>query len=70
MQTITVEIRVDFQDEEKYKVMLEATRATARELLTTALMLKDKREPQISLQSGDMFERNKELEIMSPEVGE
>lgn len=67
MRTITIELRVDFQENEKYDIVTEAARSSARELLTMALMLKDKREPQISLQSGDMFERNKDLEIT--EVG-
>lgn len=64
MRTITIELRVDFQENEKYDIVTEAARSSARELLTMALMLKDKREPQISMQSGDMFERNKDLEII------
>lgn len=67
MRTYTIELRADFQDESKYDILLEAARGTARELLGTALMLKDKRDPQISLQSGDMFERNTDMNLLSPE---
>lgn len=67
MKTYTIELRADFQDEEKHTVLLQAVRATARQMLSTAMLLKDKREPQISLQAGDMFEKNSDLEIITPE---
>jgi hypothetical protein len=67
MKTYTIELRADFQDDEKHAVLLQAVRQSAREMLSTALLLKDKREPQISLQSGDMFERNSDLEIITAE---
>lgn len=70
MRTYIIELRADFQENDKYDLMLEAARATARELLATAMLLKDKRDPRISLQSGDMFEQDKDLEIFSPEGGE
>lgn len=65
MRTYTIELRADFQDDEKHDILLQAAREMARQLLATALMLKDKREPQISFSSGDMFERNKDLEILT-----
>lgn len=64
MRTYTIELRVDFTDEEKYDTMLEMARTQAREFLSMAMLLKDKREPQISLECGDMFERNKDLTIL------
>ena len=70
MRTFTIELRADFQENDKYDLMLEAARATARELLATAMLLKDKRDPHISLQCGDMFEQDRDLEIFSPEGGE
>lgn len=65
METVTIELRFDFQDADKNEIILQAAREKARELLATAMMLKDKRDPQISFQSGNMFERNRELEIMT-----
>lgn len=67
MRTYTIELRADFVDEDKHEILLGMAREKARELLSYAILLKDKREPQISLQSGDMFEANKELVILSDE---
>jgi hypothetical protein len=68
MRTYTIELRADFQEDEKHDILLAAVREKAREILTVALMLKDKREPQISLEAGDMFERNKDLNITEEEL--
>lgn len=65
MRTYSIELKADFQDDEKHEILLQAAREKARELLAIALMLKDKREPQIAFQTGDMFERNKDLEILT-----
>jgi hypothetical protein len=67
MRTYTIELRADFVDAEKYDLLMTAVRQAAREVLTTAVMLQDKRPPQVSLQSGDMFERNKDLQVLTPE---
>lgn len=70
IQTFIIEVRVDFEDESKNDIMATMARASARELLTTAMMLKDKaREPQVALQTGNMFETNKELLIAEEEAG-
>lgn len=70
VQTFIIEVRVDFEDESKNDIMATMARASARELLTTAMMLKDKaREPQVVLQTGNMFETNKELLIAEEEAG-
>lgn len=66
MRTYKIELRVDFDSEEKYEIVLQAAREMARNLLSTSMLLKDKRDPQISLESGDMFERNTDLEILTP----
>lgn len=68
MKTYTVELRADFVDDEKHDILLEAVREAARTMLTTAMMLKDKRDPQIALQAGDMFEKNSDLEIFNEEL--
>lgn len=68
MKTYTIELRADFVDDEKHDILLEAVREAARTMLTTAMMLKDKRDPQIALQAGDMFEKNKDLEILNDEL--
>lgn len=67
ISTYIIELRVEFADEEKYDHILEMTRQAARDLYTAATLLKDKREPQISLETGDMFQTNKDLTILSEE---
>lgn len=68
MKTYTIELRADFVDEDKHDILLEAVREAARVMLTTAMMLKDKREPQIMLQAGDMFAKNEDIKIFEEEV--
>ena len=66
MRTITIELRTRFADESKYDILTEAAREAARTILTTALMLKDtESDPQIMLQSGDMFERDNDLKLFN-----
>lgn len=65
MRTYLIELRADFVDGSKDELMLQAVRQSARDILTTAMLLKDKRDPQITLQTGDMFEKNSDLEIIT-----
>lgn len=63
MRTYTVELRADFVDEEKHDILLSAVREAARTMLATAMLLKDKRDPQIALQTGDMFQKNDDIMV-------
>lgn len=63
-----IELRVDFQDSEKYPAMQELARQAACELLATALLLKDKRDPQIMFFVGDMFTKEEIMEIITPDM--
>lgn len=65
MQTYKIEIRAHFEDGEKYDVLLEQVREAARMIYATAMLLKDKREPQISLETGDMFARNADIALFA-----
>lgn len=67
MRTYVIELRADFVEEDKHDILLEAAREAARVMLATAMLLKDKRDPQVTLQTGDMFESNKDLEIIASE---
>lgn len=67
MRTYTIELRADFVETEKYDLLMQAMREKAREIMAVAILMQDKRKPQISLQSGDMFERDRDLEIITPE---
>lgn len=70
MRTYTVELRADFIEDGKHDILLQAVREAARTMLATAMLLKDKRDPQIALQTGDMFETNKDLNVMDGVEGE
>jgi len=64
MQTITIELRVDFDTVDaklKEPIMLDLAQQKARELLTDALLIAGKREPQIMVTSGDFFATTKEI---------
>lgn len=64
MKTYSIEIRVDFDDDEKYQIIENSARDLARQLYAMATLIKDRRNPQIAFQSGDMFVKNSELDIM------
>jgi hypothetical protein len=58
LEQLTIVIRFDFDDPDgaKLKIMQDTARMQAKALLTTALLLADKRKPQIMLQGGNLFE--------------
>ena len=64
MRTYTIELRADFKDEQKFDILLEVVREAARTMISTAQLLKDSRDPSISLETGDMFMREKDLSIL------
>lgn len=64
--TITIELRVDFDTanaKQKNPVMLKIAQQIARELLTKATMIQDRRAPQIMLTDGDFFSETKDVAI-------
>ncbi len=67
ISTYTIEVRVEFAEEDKYNHMLELARQSARDLYAAATMLKDKRQPEVSLMTGDMFQKDEDLTILSDE---
>lgn len=65
-----IDLRVDFDTKEQEDLMLTAVRTAAKELLTTARLLADKRKPDISIQNDDMFEGRDQVEMFTPEEKE
>lgn len=64
--TITIELRVDFDTANakiKNPVMLKIAQQTARELLTRAMMIQDRRAPQIMVSDGDFFAETNDVAI-------
>lgn len=65
MITFEIQLRTEDYDDEKKQIIVEACREKAREIYAIATLLKEKRDPQIMFQTGDLFETNKDLEILS-----
>ena len=63
---ITIELRVDFDTanaKEKNPMMLKMAQRSARELLTRAMMIQDRRAPQIMVSDGDFFSETKDVAV-------
>ena len=63
LRTFTIEIRADYSEEGKHEVLLTACRDAARTILTTAMMMQERRAPQVALMSSDFFAGNDDLKI-------
>jgi hypothetical protein len=64
--TITIELRVDHDTanaKTKDPIALKFARQCARELLTKAMMIQDRRAPQIMVSDGDFFSETKDVAI-------
>jgi hypothetical protein len=62
-----VDLRVDFETKEQEELMLTAVRTCAKELLTTARLLADKRKPDIAIHNDDMYEGRDQIDLFTPE---
>jgi hypothetical protein len=64
MKTWTLTFRMDFEDEQKYDIMKQMARESARVMLATSMLLKDtKREPRITLTDFDAFDGETVIDI-------
>jgi hypothetical protein len=63
MRTIKIELRIDMDNPDKDELLINSARMAAKHLLTTAMLISGKRPPLISLETGDMFEGNKEVSL-------
>ena len=64
--TITIELRVDHDTANtkiKDPIVLKFAQQMARELLTKAVMIQDRRAPQIMVTDGDFFSETKDVAI-------
>lgn len=62
-----IDLRVDFDTTEQEELMLTAVRTSAKELLTTARLLADKRKPDIAIHNDDMYEGRDQIDLFTPE---
>jgi len=68
--TITIELRVDHDTanvEVKNPIILKAARQAAKELITKAMMIQDKRAPTIMVTDGDFFSETNDVAIFGDE---
>ena len=64
----SIELRVDFADEGKYKAIEEALVAHAVALNATAQLLADQARPQIAVVSDDFFKKHEDIEVLTNTV--
>jgi len=62
-QELSIKIKVDFDDEEKHKIVERAIKQAAKTLLTTCMLLKDRRDPQVSIWTENHFISCWEIEL-------
>jgi len=68
--TITIELRVDHDTANtkiKDPIVLKFARQAAKELITKAMMIQDKRAPTIMVTDGDFFSETKDVAIFGDE---
>lgn len=63
MRTYTIELRVDYLDEDKFKHLEAAAKTAAKHIYTQALLMQDKRAPQIALYGSDFFSTTEEINL-------
>ncbi len=71
--TITIELRVDHDTANvkvKNPIVLRFAQQMARELLTKATMVQDRRAPQIMVTDGDFFSETKDVAIFGDDDGD
>ena len=66
----TIELRVDYADEEKNAIMNTQLARQARHLLATATLLSDGQTPTIAAFSEDFFVGKAEIDLMLDAIGE
>jgi hypothetical protein len=64
----TIELRVDYADNEKNDAMRQACAAAARHVYATASLLSDGIKPQISVYSDDYFAGHDEIKLMEDTI--
>ncbi len=63
LKTYVIELRTDYDDPSKDETILQAVRTGEKHMLTTSMLIADKRQPSIAIQVGDLFESEKEISL-------
>jgi hypothetical protein len=62
-----IELKVDFDDEAKHPLIQKAVVRKAKELLATAMLLRDRRDPQVAVSNESVFIPQAEIELAESE---
>jgi len=65
--SITIELRIDFDTANKpvkEPIMIAKAKELAKELITTAMMIQDRRPPTIRMQAGDTWFAEEEIKLV------
>ncbi len=68
-RSFTIELRVDFSDNEKMDHMKKAAQIAARHMLAQAALIKDAVNPQIVVFSDDFFSGHQEIALFDDVLG-
>jgi hypothetical protein len=63
LRTWTIEIRADFDTKDKEILLLNDIKQHVKEINGTALLLADKRQPQVSFSTSDMFAGSEQIAL-------
>lgn len=63
LMTWTIEVRADFDDPSKNKLLLDDIKQHVKEINATALLLADKRQPQVAFSTSDMFVGSEKIDL-------
>jgi hypothetical protein len=65
--SITIELRIDFDTANKHvkePILIAKAKELAKELITTAMMIQDRRPPTIRMQAGDTWFAEEEIKLV------
>jgi len=67
LETLTLEIRVDYDDPAKLELTTQLLRQHAKALQASLMLLQDKRAPLIAIMGSNMFEREHQISLADDE---
>ena len=63
-RTYRIEVKVDFNDDDRHQYVAEISRRYARDILSSVMLLQDGRKPMVALQIEDSFIGSEEIDLM------
>jgi hypothetical protein len=63
-RTYRIELKIDFQDDDRHQYVGEIVRRYARDILSSTMLLQDGRKPLVAVQIEDSFIGSQEVDLM------